>query len=406
MNRVKKWMGSLYHFKRFRSALNKMEHFPISQERLVYQCPLNESKRRNLTFQQINRPLLKHLELAYPHILHVGVTTLCNLRCPACPTGTASLGRPGGHLDFDVFRRTVDSLRDYLLFMLFWDWGEPMLHPRLPDMIAHAAKSQIRTVISTNGNVKCSEERIEHLISAQPSTMIVCVDGADQETYQSYRMGGRLEVVLQTIRRLANAKEKMGAAHPLIEVRSLATRHTEHQMPTLLKLAQDSGADLFTVKTLRPYNYRGSNLDETFVPESEKLSRYCYKGSRREARLRTDFLSKGALCCAKPLYAPTLNSDGTLAFCSYAQHGDEFFGSVKNDEIKTVWNSCSSRDRRVRFLRAGGTLSCRTCFFRGDHAPTIIHQVPLHRMPDGIEVEAPQTPESFLERVAGKSPER
>jgi MoaA/NifB/PqqE/SkfB family radical SAM enzyme len=93
-----------------------------------------------LALQHINRPLLKYFESSYPHILNVWVTTCCNLCCPACSTGKASLGRPREHLNFDFYRRTVDTLRDHLLFMLFWDWGEPLLHPRLPEMIAHAKK--------------------------------------------------------------------------------------------------------------------------------------------------------------------------------------------------------------------------------------------------------------------------
>ncbi len=403
MNSMKKIIGMYLTYRRRLNELQQIERFPVRQERLIYHCPLNAKKRRNLARQEINRTLLKYHEFAYPHILHVGVTTQCNLHCPACPTGTDSLGRPEEHMDFNLFCRTVDSLRDHLMFMLFWDWGEPLLHPRLSEMIEYAGKSQIRTVISTNGNAANSPNRIERLVSAGPSTIIVCVDGADQETYQTYRKGGKLQRVLQTIQRLADAKERLGVTNPLIEFRSLATRHTEHQLPELLKLAQESGADLFSVKTLRPYNYRGIHTDDVLVPEQDSLSRYHYEGGKRKASSRKDSISQGHLNCAKPFYAPALNSDGILVFCSYAQNEAEYFGDLTENSFDKVWRNSESRSRRMNFQQAGGTSSCKECFFRIKHKPTVIYQVPLRSLPDDIEVEVPQSVESFLEEVLSKS---
>ncbi len=400
---MKKAVGTLFAYRRRADELQKIETFPINQERLIYHCPLSATKRKNLARQEINRTFLKYHEISLPHILHVGVTTQCNLHCPACPTGTASLGRPSEHLDFEIYRRSVDALRDSLLFMLFWDWGEPLLHPRLAEMIEYAGQSHIKTVISTNGNAANSPQRIERLVSSGPSTIIVCVDGADQETYQTYRKGGQLAKVLQTIRRLAEAKERLGVSHPLIEFRSLATKHSEFQLPELLKLAQESGADLFSVKTLRPYNYRGIHVDDMLVPEQETLSRYSYAGGRRERLSRKDIILDNQLNCAKPFYAPTLNSDGTLAFCSYAQSETEFFGGLAESTFDKVWKNAGSRALRSNFQQSGGTSSCKECFFRIKHKPTIIHQVPLRSLPEDIEVEQPQSVEAFLNEVVGKS---
>jgi MoaA/NifB/PqqE/SkfB family radical SAM enzyme len=376
-----------------------METLPISQERLIYSCSLNASKRWNLLLREMNRLHLNCSGLIRPHILHVGVTTYCNLHCPACPTGTGSLGRSREHLDFDLFCRTIDSLRGSLVFMLFWDWGEPFLHPQLPEMIAYAGKSGIRTVISTNGNVVYPPERLEQLIRAQPDTLIVCVDGADQETYESYRCGGQLETVLQTIRQLVATRDRLGQRLPLIEFRSLATKGTEHQLPDLLKLAQESGADLFSVKTLRPFDYRQAEVDGELVPEDATLARYEYEGHRPDSGSRKGTVSQGALTCGKPLHAPTLNADGTLVFCSYARDSNEFFGSLNGQSFSKVWKHPESRRRRCEFLEAGGTRSCQTCYFRSNPAPTILHQVVLRPLPDDIKVEAPQTPEEFLKTI-------
>ncbi len=376
--------------------LSKISTLPINQEGIIYHCSLTSEKKKNLLKQTISDHLLPFYEISRPHILHVGVTTRCNLRCPACPTGTKTLGRKNEDLSLEVFCKTVDELQDSLLFMLFWDWGEPLLHPDLHKMLQYANQYCIKTVISTNGNVSYSDQQLLQLLSAKPSTIIVCVDGADQATYESYRAGGNLQKVLEFMRKIKQLKQNLNQLEPVIEFRSLATVGTENQMPDLVSLAQENGADLFSVKTLRPYNYRGENVDEFLVPKKETLSRYRYRGKNKRSSNRKEFVSKGRLTCAKPLYAPTLNADGNLTFCSYAIHQNEIFGNLSHSTFSKIWKSSQVRNNKKQFLRNEGSLACKTCYFRSAPAPTIIHQVPLDFLPDYIEIEKPCSIKSFL----------
>jgi MoaA/NifB/PqqE/SkfB family radical SAM enzyme len=376
------------------------DRFAIEQEGLSFHCPLTVAKRKNLALQMVSRRVLGYAEPALPHILHVGVTTKCNLHCPACPTGNGTLGRPAGHLSFEIYARAVDELLGALMFMLFWDWGEPLMHPRLPDMVEYAGRRGIMTVVSTNGTVANAERQIERLVSAQPSVVIVCVDGADQRTYEKYRTGGKLSRVLDTIRRLRDEKDRQGSPYPVIEFRTLAIRDNEQQMPELLKMAMDTGSDLFSVKSLRPYDYRGTNVDAELVPLEPTMRRYSYGKGGHDAAQRLDFTRLGPLRCGKPHFSPTLNSDGTLAFCSYASYPLEFFGQVADTGFRHLWRSGHSRAIRTRFTRMGGSESCETCFFRSDHAPTILHQVVLRELPPDITAARAESGEQFLAACA------
>jgi MoaA/NifB/PqqE/SkfB family radical SAM enzyme len=377
------------HFK----ALWRQASYPVTQEGMVYHCPLTLSRRHNLAVQQMNKRFLETEELSLPHILHVGVTSICNLRCPACPTGTHALGRPGEHLDFDVYARVVEEFRGSLLFMLFWDWGEPLLHPRLPDMIALARKYRIRTVVSTNASVTNTPERIERLAVAAPDVVIVCVDGATQETYEKYRVGGDLATVLDAARRIARVRERTGSPYPVLEFRTLATRYNESEMPDLLRMAEETGADVFSVKTLRPYDYRGHDIDGEMAPLSPGLARYAYDHAAKRIR------PTGELRCGKPLYAPTLNSNGDLVFCSYAGHEEESFGSMAGASVRALWRSDDARRKRLRYLKDGGTRACQTCYFRSDHKPTMLFTVPLRPLPTDLSLVRATSPEDFLATV-------
>ncbi len=380
-------------------ALMKKKTFPIQQEGVLFHCPLTMRKRHNLALQHVNKRLLHRREIALPHILHVGVTTLCNLQCPGCPTGTKALGRKGEHLDFDVFRRVTDELRGSLMFMLFWDWGEPLLHPNIAQMIAHARKSGIKTVISTNATIRNSEEEIDRLVAARPDVVIVCVDGATQETYSTYRVGGKLTDVQDTIRRLKAAKERQNSPYPVIEFRTLATKYTEHDMPQLLHMAEDLGADSFTVKTLRPYDYRGRDLDNELAPVSKDLARFAYEGDGTPDSNSRIAMNDGPLRCGKPLYAPTLNSDGQVAFCSYAKDESDMFGDISEVPFRSVWKSQESAAKRLHFLENEGAEPCKTCYFRTDNPPTIIHTVPLGEFPHDLSLANPESKEAFLQSV-------
>lgn len=394
----------LASYRRRLRDLKAMETFPIQQEGVVFACPLDSGRRRNLALQHVNKSLLHRAEVSLPHIVHVGVTTLCNLRCPACPTGTKALGRPGEHLDYGVYERVVQELGGTLMFLLFWDWGEPLMHPRLPDMIRLASARRIKTVISTNGTVANSEQQIERLVAAQPSLIICCVDGATQQSYEKYRVGGRLSKVLDTIRRLVAAREALGTAYPIVEFRTLATKYNEGEMSALLDLADETGADFFSLKTLRPFDYRGRDVDDELVPLSAELARYAYAGDDLGAGGRV--YAGGSLRCGKPIYAPTLNSDGHLAFCSYAGFEEEFFGDVSARGFKRLWRSRNARRKRLDFLRSEGTRSCEKCFFRTDHKPTILYTVPLRPLPPDVSLMRSDSRESLLEldtRTGGRA---
>ena len=112
---------ALSGYRREHRRLRRMSHLPILQEGVYYHCPLDLRKRHNLALQRVEGRGRLRFDFSFPHILHVGVTTYCNLRCPACPTGTRALGRPRQHLEYHVFARRVDELRPG------WEWSASTL---------------------------------------------------------------------------------------------------------------------------------------------------------------------------------------------------------------------------------------------------------------------------------------
>ena len=80
---------------------------------------------------------------------YIEITNVCNLRCSFCP-GT---GRKGEFMTPERFRRLAEKLRGHVKYLYLHVMGEPMLHPRLWELLAIAADLDFRTCLTTNGTL-------------------------------------------------------------------------------------------------------------------------------------------------------------------------------------------------------------------------------------------------------------
>lgn len=87
----------------------------------------------------------------------------CNLRCRTC-WGVLHFhedARPR-FLEWDIFTKFVDELPRSVEAITFSLMGEPLLHPRLDDMIEYAHQKAFRTILFTNGTLLAGE-RLDRL---------------------------------------------------------------------------------------------------------------------------------------------------------------------------------------------------------------------------------------------------
>ena len=197
-------------------------------------------------------------------------TTSCNLRCPECPSGLRSFTRPTGMLDEDFFRRTLDELSGRLLYLTFYFQGEPYLHPKFLEMVKYAAGKKIYTATSTNAHY-LTDDNARKTVESGLDRLIISIDGTTQEVYQQYRVGGKLEKVLEGARNIIKWKKKLGSATPHVIFQFLVVRPNEHQIGEVRRLAREVGADAVGLKTAQLYDYRhGSPL----MPTLDQYSRY------------------------------------------------------------------------------------------------------------------------------------
>lgn len=92
---------------------------------------------------------------------YLEITNICNLRCSFCP-GT---GREGRFLPPEEFRRLSEKLRGRVRYLYLHVMGEPLLHPRLAELLTIAADKGFRICLTTNGTLL--DRTAEVLLSAK-----------------------------------------------------------------------------------------------------------------------------------------------------------------------------------------------------------------------------------------------
>jgi MoaA/NifB/PqqE/SkfB family radical SAM enzyme len=202
----------------------------------------------------VSRWIKRPVQWGMPISISFEPTTSCNLRCPECPSGLRAFSRPTGMLRKDFFTETIDQLSKDLTYLVFYFQGEPYLNPDFLNMVAYASSKKIYTATSTNAHY-LNEEKAKRTVESGLDRLIISIDGTTQETYQQYRVGGRLDKVLEGAKNMVKWKKEMRSKTPFIVFQFLVVRHNEHQIEEIKALAKEIGVDDIWFKTAQVYDY-------------------------------------------------------------------------------------------------------------------------------------------------------
>src|SRR5215213_5775694 len=184
----------------------------------------------------------KSIQWGYPVSISFEPTTSCNLRCPECPSGLRAFSRPTGMLQKDFFRDTIDQLSKELMYLVFYFQGEPYLNPDFLNMVQYAATKKIYTSTSTNAHY-LTDANAKKTVESGLDRLIISIDGTTQEVYQQYRVGGKLDKVLEGAANIVKWKKELGSKTPFIVFQFLEIRPNEHQMEEVQRMAKEIGVD-------------------------------------------------------------------------------------------------------------------------------------------------------------------
>ncbi len=333
--------------------------FDFTYDHTVF--PLSNIGKRqagNLLLNIAESSLRVGMPRSYPAFLQLEPTTHCQLTCVHCPRPRTISARPG-HMDWTRYEALMREIGPYLIAVALWQWGEPLLHPRMADMVALAKQYGIFTMISTNGQFDDARLGLKELFSAGLDLLIVSLDGVRQKAYDSFRSGGDVGLVRRFIEEAVEVKRGLGLDNPLVNVRIIVTSGTEAEVGAVRDFARGAGADFFSIKSVSLYG--DPDPASPYLPANAAYRSFQYRG-RAEADEYRDMVFR----CTKPWSWPTLRYDGTLLACECDHAMDHALGNVFSASFKGVWRGRKARSVRERFNAPGGIDLdfCRRCRYK------------------------------------------
>jgi MoaA/NifB/PqqE/SkfB family radical SAM enzyme len=298
---------------------------------------------RHLTFWRVvntavvlyEMALRRHKVCGKPLVIKIEPTNFCNFHCPGCWTGTGEYPGPKGTLEFDSFRKMLDPVAWHAYKLILYMWGEPFINKNIFRMIEYATGKNMAVQISTNMNVFRPEIDAPRLVASGLEHMIVALDGVSQEVYETYRVGGRVDKVIQNVEAIVAEKRRQGKKFPFIELQYIVFPHNRHEMDQVRELAVKLGVDRLT-----------------FI-ESK---------TREQAMVKNGKPVEPDKCNSLWMMA-CFNWDGSLSPC--CDSVDDSFGNVLEQDLGTLWNSDKIMKSRSLFtarpIVGGPATKCTRC---------------------------------------------
>lgn len=266
----------------------------------------------------------------YPYHYVIDPINICILHCPLCPTGRGTLKRSRGKMALVDFNKVVDEIAEYAYSIDLYNWGEPFLHPQVFDMIEYASARNIGTKISTNLNY-FNEQMASRCIESGLEQLVLSLDGADQQTYEAYRVGGNLDRVLRNLKILVEAKKARGSLFPIITVRVLLNRHNETQIPEIRQLARRLGVDNVVIAPILVDTDKPEDVEE-WLPSDQSRSYYDYASGEDKTFQKREH-------CPYLWQTCVLSWNGGVSPCCWYDDPTNDFGNVRVESIGRIWNN-------------------------------------------------------------------
>ncbi len=279
-------------------------------------------------------------------------TNHCNLQCPECPSGLGTLTRPLGLLKFDDFKKLIDEIKGTAFYIQLFFQGEPYINKQLPRMISYAQSHNIYIAISTNGHF-VNENNVDLILDNAPDKLIFSVDGLDEESYQTYRIGGTFKQADEGLRSLIRRKKERKLKKPFIEFQFIVMKQNEHQIDEVRKYCKEVGVDKVVFKTMQISSYENA---VKFLPQNKKYKRYVVENESFSMK------NKIGNHCFALWRTSVITWDGRVVPCCFDKDALNEIGKINGKSFKDIWSSEKYSQFRNKILsNRKGVSMCTNC---------------------------------------------
>jgi MoaA/NifB/PqqE/SkfB family radical SAM enzyme len=283
-----------------------------------------------------------------PRRVALDLSTVCQLKCPSCPTANGTIARSIGAgfltlANFKTFVRNHPWVSDIELS----NWGEVFLNKDLEQILRHADRQHVAVRIDNGANLdRASDEALEALVRYKVRSLTCSIDGASPDVYSIYRVNGHFDRVIGHVRQINALKQQYSSPYPALRWQFVAFGHNTHEIGKARDMARELGME-FHLKLSWDDLYT-----DAFSPVKDReLIRTQSSAGVADRREYEEKFGRSyiAASCHQLWLRPRINFDGRLLGCSINHWGD--FGNVFTSGLETLLNS--EKVRRTKEMLLG-----------------------------------------------------
>jgi MoaA/NifB/PqqE/SkfB family radical SAM enzyme len=261
-------------------------------------------------------------------------------------------------MTFEEFKKIVDQF-DSLTALSLTGIGEPFLNRDLSKMIRYAKSKGIFVTVTTNATL-INERTAPVVVASGLDELSFSMESADPSTFEKIRVGASFDRIVTNIETFMKLKKHMRNRTPEVVLRTVAMSHTLHEVPGLIKLANQLGIRHLKV----------APLVFPFRPELHDPKKQIAREVHREAgalakqlgvELEWDIIGRAkfrAGSCLVPYHTPYIFKEGYLGPCCLATQRNArdwvienyTFGNVLTQGLSIILNNRRFKEFRRRLL--------------------------------------------------------
>jgi len=265
------------------------------------------------------RSILTNGRAASPDKIRIDISSLCNLRCRHCPTGTT--GRDRGIMGEDVFNTIIEQIKNLpIYYAVFYVSGEPLMNKSIFDWLKRIkSETNVKTTAFVTNGMLMSESVSRSLANSYVDQITVSIDGATPEENDLIRRGSSYKIVHRNV----IMAKSLGLTIIIGNVRL----DSSTKVPEFLQ-RDFPGISIHTVKAMK---WPGMILDKNIK-------------EIRNFRKRL---------CPYPFKGISIAYNGNITLCCYDLVQGERLGNILDKNLMDIWNGPEYRKIRRSFYTFG-----------------------------------------------------
>jgi MoaA/NifB/PqqE/SkfB family radical SAM enzyme len=248
-----------------------------------------------------------------PPSIQIEPTNYCNARCICCSTSRSS--RQRGFMDFELFKKIIDdAAQSKIKRVHLYLHGEPMLHPKIVEMIGYIKARKLSIHLTTNGML-FNRNKIIAILNSNVNFsdhFVFSILGGSKEVHEVTMKRVNHERVISNISTFLALRKEYHMNGPVIETMFYPMPENQHEVNLYLKTYQ---------------GYVDHARVASAISSSFSQHNTINEGQNIKPRIKT---------CSQLWERLTIFWNGDVTLCPQDIDGDRVFGNLAKQSIREV----------------------------------------------------------------------